>query len=428
MSLHDVLNEMLARFNEYSEDARIVLLHSHSRYRAAFISRLLSDPDLRVFYYALGNDDVDVRTFISGFTHEISEQKPTFGTHINQVGFDNLPNVLPLLQAFAADLNDLSPAPFLLILDEYDRAEVGDDLQYFLERLVDVMPDQCRLVMSGRGLPRLPWLAMIAQRQAVMLRDNEMVASDFYGNQAGDQARVVISALGPGTVILDGQSIETWEGHLPRLLFFFAMERPFITRSEICQAFWPELQHDQAVNVFHVTKRRLHKALEAIGVDILTHDGGYYRVNPIIRVHYDVIDFVGALVAGRTAQTPKARMDAYQRAIDLHTRPFLQGHTEQWIMARRHDYQTGFIEALTGMADVRLNEDRYEHALALLQRASTEDPFRQDLHRRIMTLFADLGRRSEAASHYQRLREFLANNESQMEAETEYLYRQLMES
>lgn len=189
-----------------------------------------------------------------------------------------------------------------------------------------------------------------------------------------------------------------------------------------------ELQHDQAVNVFHVTKRRLHKALEALGVDVLTHDGGYYRVNPAIRVHYDVIDFVGALVAGRTAETPKARMEAYQRAIDLHTRAFLQGHTEQWILNRRYDYQTGFIEALTGMADVRLSEERYEHALALLQRASTENPFRQDLHRRIMTLFADLGRRSEAASHYQRLREFLANNESHMEAETERTYRQLMES
>lgn len=237
MSLHDILNKMLAQFNEYSKDARIVLLHSHSRYRAAFISRLLADSGLRVFYYALGNDDVDVRTFISGFTHEISEQKPTFGTYINQVGFDNLPDVSPLLQAFAEDLNDLSSAPFLLILDEYDRAEVGDDLQYFLEHLVDVMPDQCRLVMSGRGLPRLPWLAMIARRQAVMLRDAEMVASNFYGNQAGADARVVISALGPGTVVLDNQSIETWEGHLPRLLFFFAMERPFITRSRFVKPF-----------------------------------------------------------------------------------------------------------------------------------------------------------------------------------------------
>ena len=52
-----------------------------------------------------------------------------------------------------------------------------------------------------------------------------------------------------------------------------------VTRADICQAFWPELPLDQAVNVFHVTKRRLHKAL---GFDVLVHEGGHYRVNPAL--------------------------------------------------------------------------------------------------------------------------------------------------
>jgi two-component SAPR family response regulator len=291
--------------------------------------------------------------------------------------------------------------------------------------LIEVLPPQCRLVINSRSLPRLPWMALIAQNKAVLLRDTDLIDHDFYQNQADGEARVQVAALGPGTVSLDGQSIDTWEGHLPRLLFFFALERPVVTRSEICQAFWPELNNDQAVNVFHVTKRRLHKALESLGVDVLIHEDGYYRVNPALSIHYDITDFVGALIAGRAARG-KARGAAWHHVIDLYQRPFLQGHNEPWIARRRQEYQSGYLEALNEMATLRLEEDRPEHALALLLRAVNDNPRRQDVHRRVMSLYADLGRRSEAASHYQRLQEILNENNLALEDETRRLYRELM--
>jgi DNA-binding SARP family transcriptional activator len=426
MTLNAVLSDMYAAFQHHAAEARVVLLHAASRYRTALISRLLSDSDVRVFYYAMDTDDVDVRSFLAGFTHDLAEQVPTFGAHVNQVGLHDTSNLNPLLKAFAADLDELSNEPFFLLLDEFDRADIADDLQSFLESLIEIMPRQCRILISGRGLPRLPWMSLIAQRKAVMLRDAELVANDFYENQAQGKARLEISGLGPGHVMLDGEVVESWEGHLPRLLFFFALERPFVTRSEICQSFWPDLNNDQAVNVFHVTKRRLHKALDSLGVDVLVHENGYYRVNPALSIHYDVVDFVGALVEGRSSTDAAVRMAAWQHAIDLHQRPFLQGHTEGWIARRRQEYQTGYLEALTGMAEVRYNEGRQEHALALLQRAVNEDPRRQDIHRRLMSLYADLGRRSEAAGHYQRLQDTLKEYQLSMEDETKQLYKELM--
>jgi len=224
---------------------------------------------------------------------------------------------------------------------------------------------------------------------------------------------------------VDGESVDSWEGHLPRLLFFFALDRPVVTRSEICQAFWPELSTDQAVNVFHVTKRRLHKAIEALGVDALIHEDGSYRVNPQLSIHYDVTDFVGALVEARIA-SPKTNVAAWQRVIDVYHRPFLQGHNEPWILQRRYEYQTGYLEALGEMANVRLKEGRPEPALALLQLSLKENPRRQDVHRRVMSLFADLGRRSEAAGHYQKLQEILAEQGLTLEPETKQLYKELM--
>lgn len=424
MSLETVVTRIYESFQRLAADARVILLHSSSRYRTALVSRLLSDPGLSVYYYAMGADDIDVQAFLSGFTHDMAEQAPTFGANVNQVGLDDTSDLEPLLNAFARDLDQLNSDPYLLLLDEFDRAVIGDDLQNFIEALIDKLPPQCRLVISSRNLPRLPWMALIGQRKAVMLRDTELITSDFYQNQAQGEARVEASALGPGHVTLDGQPIDSWEGHLPRLLFFFALERPVVTRSEICDAFWPELNNDQAVNVFHVTKRRLHKALEALGVDVLIHEDGFYRVNPALSVRYDITDLVSALIAGRLAQGPD-RAAAWQRVIDLYQRPFLQGHTERWIVKRRQEYQTGYLEALSEMASIRLEEDRPEHALALLLRAVNENVTRQDLHRRVMSLYADLGRRSEAASHYQKLQDALGGID-QVEDETRELYRELM--
>ncbi len=426
MTLNTLITDIYQSFRQHAAGARVILLHASSRYRTALVSRLLSDPKTRVFYYAMGADDIDVPAFLSGFTHDLADQAPTFGANINLAGFDNLPDQTPLLQAFARDLDQLSSEPYILLLDEFDRATIGDDLQRFLESLIDLLPAQCRLVVNSRSLPRLPWMAFIAQRKAVMLRDGELIGGDFYQNQTPEaEARVKVFGLGPGTVILDDQPIDSWEGHLPRLLFFFALERPVVTRSEICQAFWPELNTDQAVNVFHVTKRRLHKALESLGVDVLIHEDGFYRVNPALSIHYDLTDFVTALIAGRTAE-PEDRASAWQRVIDLYQHPFLQGHNEAWIVKRRQEYQAGYLEALAEMASIRLEEDRPEHALALLLRAANEDQRRQDLHRRIMTLYSDLGRRSEAASHYQRLQDILSDHDLTLEEETTELYRELM--
>jgi len=426
MPLATIADELYQSFKEKTEGARVILLHSDSRFRPVLLSKLLASQEIKVFYYAMGPDDVDTVAFLSGFTHDLAEQVPSFGGRVNHIGFEMSSGPAALLEALALDLNDLSADPFLLVLDEFDQADIADDLQIFIEQLVDLLPPQCRLVLSGRQLPRLPWVSMIAQNKAVLLRDSELVVDHFYQKPFEGEARVKVYGLGPGHVMLDGQMITTWEGHLPRLLFFFCLDRPMVTRSEICRAFWPDLDNDQAVNVFHVTKRRLHKALDALGIDVLIHDGGYYRLNPALTIQYDVFDFVSALVGGRTAQG-KERLKAWQRATELYQHPFLQGHTEGWINKRREEYLTGYLEALSNIARMRIEDGRPEQALNLMLKAVQENPTRQDLHREVMRLYADLGRRSEAAGHYQKLTQSLRDHRLELDMETKRVFDALMD-
>mgnify|MGYP000086893146 CR=1 FL=1 len=421
MKLQQFIADAYQRFSEQSQNANIILLHPNSHYRTLLVAHLLHDTTTKSFYYALGPDDINLTAFIRGIIHDLAAQHPTFGRHTNDVFPNSLDDLNSLLTAFARDLDELSPTRFFLIFDEYDRSNSADDIQYFMEHLSLRLPPQCRVVINSRTMPRLPWLSMIAQRRALMIDDHQVVQRDFYEITGGTQ-RLEVYALGPGFVVLNDHAISTWEGHLPRLLFFFALDRPVITRSEICQTFWPALDNDQAVNVFHVTKRRLHKALS---MDVLVHTDGYYHINPDLDVHYDVMNYVSHLMEARASQN-NTPMVAWQRAIDAYRGPFLQGHHDQWILDRRRDFQAGYLEALMSMAQVRLSEQRYEHALGLFQRALTEDNTREDLHRELMRLYAQMGRRSEAAGHFQRLQDDMRKQGRDVSEATAAMFQEIM--
>jgi DNA-binding SARP family transcriptional activator len=423
MALSTLIDQSLQAFQEQAGQARLILLHPRSRYRSALVAQLMNLPGLKVFYHALGPDDLNLESFVSNITHDLANQHPTFGRHLNLLPSSAYRDLNVLLETFALDLSELSDEDFLLILDEYDRADSADDIQLFIAQLIGKLPSNCRLVLNGRTLPRLPFVSLIAQKYAILLEDERLIKSNFYEMEDRGKTKLDVFALGQGHVLMNGAEINTWEGHLPRLLFFFALDRPIVTRSEICKAFWPELEMEQAVNVFHVTKRRLHKALD---VDVLVHEDTHYCINPDFAVRYDVMELATALLEARNETASKKRLAALQRAIDLYRGPFLQGHTDRWILDRRNEFRAGYFEALTEMAHIRLAEERYEHALGLFQRALAEDFTRENIHRDIMQLYAKLGRRSEAAAHYQRLVEEQKKSGRSLEPETEAVHRDIM--
>ncbi|PJF27302.1 MAG: hypothetical protein CUN53_04565 [Phototrophicales bacterium] len=415
MSVQPILERINAQFNHYTSQTRVLLLHPASRYRSPFISYLLENASCPIFYYGLGRDDVNLESFVRALSHRIALAEPLFGEQVNALEDSDWSKIDTVVNAFLADLQKIDIERYMLILDDYDRSDSSDYVQRFLEKLIADLPIQCRLILNSRTLPRLPWIAMIAQGYAVILRDDQLVKADYYGASQHSGMTLEVNALGPGFVVFKDRLIDNWEGHLPRLLFFFALDRPMITRSEICQAFWEELDSDQAVNVFHVTKRRLHKALNT---DVLVHQNGFYRINPALDLYCDTAALAASLMEGRDLNNPK-RIDAYQRAVDLYRGHFLQGHQETWIVERRASYLAGYLEALNAIADHWIDQGRPEIALTVYQRAATlTESFDEGIHRKIMRLYLKMGRRSEAAAQLQRVTEAAARAHRELEPET----------
>lgn len=403
MGIAEQTHSAYTEFLRVADDSKIILLHPQSPLRSLIMAKLLGDDQVSTFYYALDIDDINLRSFLTGITGSLSRQHVTFGRQMNllpkKVLDDPFRHMESILRTFIAELMEVAEGEFWLVLDEFDRADLADDVLRFVERLSHYAPERCKIVLNGRTLPRMPWLAMIAKRHAVIVRDEQIVRENLYGSRNATDASLKVLSLGPGYVFRDDYLVDHWEGHLPRLLLFFAMDRPEVTRNQICETFWPKLDIDQAVNVFHVTKRRLHKA---VGADVLAHDGKYYRVAAGIPFYFDAFEFVEALLEGRHGD-PDDPFELWQHVAKLYRGPFLQGHNEPWIQERRDAYEFAYVEALENIARIWEERESYELALHMLTRAIDTDFNRQENHLKLLRLYVRLGRRAEAVAHFRKL-------------------------
>jgi two-component SAPR family response regulator len=83
----------------------------------------------------------------------------------------------------------------------------------------------------------------------------------LYNPQGQSKPTLETYALGRGYGIVNGQTINNWDGALPRNLFFYFVDHPLITRDQIFEVFWPRLATKDATNVFHVTKRKISERI-----------------------------------------------------------------------------------------------------------------------------------------------------------------------
>ena len=414
MRVHRQARQLQDVFQRYAPGAKMILLHPDCAARSLLLAGLMNQSATPVFYCALDARVQNLRDFVAGARRSLAAQCPTFGRRLNLLRPSALDNparhLNQITRAFAREIRELRPDSFFLILDDFDHANSADDILTFVERLAQRLPRRCKIVLNGRALPRLPWLSILARDDAVVLDETGVTLRGVVAARQLAQVDLRMHAMGPGFAFHDDQLVRDWDGHLPRLLLCAAMERPSATRNQLCRLLWRELDLDQAVNVFHLTKRRLHKAL---GVDVLNYSGDAYRMDELHPVYYDACEFVSAIMAARHGEPARA-LEHWQRAADLYRGPFLQGHDDAWIVDRREAFQSAYIEALRNIAAIHERRDRHDLALSKLMRAIETDYADERLHREALRLYMKLGRRPEAALHIREYEQWASANKSRV--------------
>lgn len=287
-----------------------------------------------------------------------------------------------------------------LILDECDRAE-ADAFDGFVDELAQelIQRERGRIVLISRRTPSFVLRQDEFEYECTFVPVDEDLMLCDYARNTSDPHLLEVHAFGSGRVYLDGREVDTWDGILPRSLFFYLVDRGMTTRDDIFKIFWSNLSTKEATNVFHVTKRKIS---EVLGIDLTTYWSGFYRISPKIELVYDAMTFA-RLVQDSAVEPPQKARELLLRAIALYRGEFLRSLDLEWTIQRREALLQTYGEALVALAKMSQDAEEKRRALGLYLRSSLTNPQREDLVFNIMSLYEELGMVEDALASYRRL-------------------------
>lgn len=261
----------------------------------------------------------------------------------------------------------MAPGMSWLIIDECDRARPESIVIALQELLADSRIH--RVILFSRDLPTEVLTTGSLRAASAILPHYERLMLQDYLRRDSKRQLLEVCAFDGGRVYLDGKPIKNWDGVLPRLLFFYLVDRGMATRGEIFETFWPEMPKREATNVFHVTKRKVN---EILGMDLTTYWSGYYRISNDLELRYDAILFTEMIQNSLVASGDQAA-DYLTHAATLYRGHFLNNHPMPWIQRRHQEMREEFADALVQGAIRATQVGDHEQALRLYLHASTLD-------------------------------------------------------
>ena len=406
MFSHDVANVSFESFMSITAGKKVVLLYPWSNYRNVFLSYFLSGFPEGLHYYRVPDGGGSTAAWVRGLMQSIQATAAGFGGRLSAALDEGAPAEIG--RALATDLGQLNGDRIILYLDELDRVPHDEAFQQFISGLIDNLGNGSQLAVNSRLLTYDPWIEWVNRDEAVVLGTVNQRNQLIFNKARQLKPQLEIYAFGRGHAVANGREIQSWDGALPRNLFFYFVDNPLVTRDQIFEIFWPKLSVRDATNVFHVTKRKITERISMMvgdgeNYELTAYSSGFYVPGEKIVRHYDVADFEQAIEGALLATDPALRQTLYREAIDMYKAPFLFPLSLPWVEARRKQLQAKYAEALNGMARLKAEAEAWEESLGFYARALKESPQREDFHRGAMQMYINLGRNADAWQHYKAL-------------------------
>jgi LuxR family maltose regulon positive regulatory protein len=228
---------------------------------------------------------------------------------------------------------------------------------------------------------------------------------------------------------------DVWTTRRARDILCFIASRPHRRASKdlIIDTFWGEVDFEAVEKNFHPTVSHIRKALnrnQSLKQNFLLYRDGDYQLNPEFSYRIDTEEFDRLLAAGEAAW--RARdfehcAQAYTKATSLYRGEFMKGGYDAWMEEPRAYYSEQYLRMLETLADIAQRGGDWPRSLQLAQAILRDDPFREDIHCRVMRAHAALGNRVAVKEQFDALRGLLQKELGvEPAAETERLYRELI--
>jgi DNA-binding SARP family transcriptional activator len=242
----------------------------------------------------------------------------------------------------------------------------------------------------------------------------EPVAAPVAGRAAADQPPPLrVCTLGATEVRREGVALEgPWLDHRTGELFRFllAERRRVVKVDEIGESIWPVANYAVAGSVryyVHVLRRELEpeRAWRSPSMFIACRAGGYMLNRAVVWVDADEFERSIADGLGRGTDDPVAAADVIESALSLYRGDFLADEPYAvWAIPERQRLHELACTGLAVLAELRLAQGSEQRALAALSRLAGMQPYDEDVHRRLIELDLQAGRRSDALRRYAALR------------------------
>jgi two-component SAPR family response regulator len=403
MLVREITSMSLDSFRERSRSKRLVLIYPWTNYKNLFLNYYLKSQGKDILYYRTSTLQNNLNQWLQGILDEFTPLPGSFGKQLTKVIESSDPKVLA--KAMAADLAKHSKEPFVFYIDEFDRLPFDENVAIFFRDLLDQIPEHVQIALSSRMLAHQPWYDYVAKGQAIVLGTERHKDDVIFRVEDRVKPQLEVYAFGRGYVLVNGEPITNWDGALPRNMFFFFIDNPLVTRDQIFETFWPDLPIKEATNVFHVTKRKVSERIglklgDPSSYELTQYGSGFYTPSDKLVRHYDVQDFEAAADRALLTMDEREEVILLSRAVDLYKGPFLQGLEMKWMLERRAKLRTLYGQTLVSMGRIAERRGEQEKALGLYVRSLKETPEREDIHRKVMTLYLNVGMVEDARNQY----------------------------
>ncbi|MDH7489883.1 MAG: AAA family ATPase [Anaerolineae bacterium] len=225
--------------------------------------------------------------------------------------------------------------------------------------------------------------------------------------------------LGPPRVEWAGRPLPVVRRQARALLYRLAIRPEPVPREHLCFLLWPDASESTARRSLSHLLTHLTRALPDADLVQAYEDG--VRLHPQ-RVWSDTAAFESlcTALARTSARSPISEGEArrgLQEAVDLYAGPFLAGFSlpgcpefEAWAAQEQRALEHLYFQALIVLLEESSARGEYEAAIAYAQRYLDADALAEDVHRRLIQLYAAAGNRSAALQQFERCVAALEND------------------
>jgi DNA-binding SARP family transcriptional activator len=185
--------------------------------------------------------------------------------------------------------------------------------------------------------------------------------------------------------------------------------RHTLHREQIMDILWPDVEPQSALNSFG---KALYAARRALEPELLPRESSAYLrlTDSMVALHTEHVS-IDADHFERSAESALRQGDvtAYESALAAYGGELLpEDRYEDWCAERRDFLAELHIRLLVGLAEELEKRGAYRTSADRLRDVVQHDPTREDVHRRLMLLYASAGARDQAVRQFHICREVLS--------------------